>query len=45
MIQEKINSKVDTTAIEQEIAAAEKQLQQYYSISPKLWRRSTRSPG
>ena len=36
MIQEKINSKVDTTAIEQEIAAAEKQLQQYYSIKSKI---------
>ena len=36
MMQEKINSKVDTTAIEQEIAAAEKQLQQYYSIKSKI---------
>ena len=36
MIQEKINSKVDTTAIEQEIAAAEKQLRQYYSIKSKI---------
>ena len=36
MMQEKINSKVDTTAIEQEIAAAEKQLRQYYSVKSKL---------
>ena len=36
MMQEKINSKVNTTAIEQEIAAAEKQLQQYYSIKSKI---------
>ena len=36
MMQEKINSKVDTTAIEQEIAAAEKQLRQYYSINSKI---------
>ena len=36
MMQEKINSKVDTTAIEQEIAAAEKQLRQYYSIKSKI---------
>ena len=36
MMQEKINSKVDTLAIEQEIAAAEKQLRQYYSIKSKI---------
>ena len=36
MMQEKINSKVDTPAIEQEIAAAEKQLRQYYSIKSKI---------
>ena len=36
MMQEKINSKVDTTAIEQEITAAEKQLRQYYSVKSKL---------
>ena len=36
MMQEKINSKVDTTAIEQEIAAAEKQLRQYYSVKSKI---------
>lgn len=36
MMQEKINSKVDTTAIEQEIAAAEKMLRQYYSIKSKI---------
>ena len=36
MMQEKINSKVDTTAIEQEIEAAEKQLRQYYSIKSKI---------
>lgn len=36
MMQEKINSKVDTTAIEQEITAAEKQLRQYYSIKSKI---------
>lgn len=36
MMQEKINSKVDTTAIEQEIAAAEKQLRQHYSIKSKI---------
>ena len=36
MMQEKINSKVDTIAIEQEIAAAEKQLRQYYSIKSKI---------
>lgn len=36
MMQEKINSKVDTTAIEQEIAAAEKMLRQYYSVKSKI---------
>ena len=36
MMQKKINSKVDTTAIEQEIAAAEKQLRQYYSVKSKI---------
>ena len=36
MMQEKINSKVDTTAIKQEIVAAEKQLRQYYSVKSKL---------
>ena len=36
MMQEKINSKVDTTAIEQEITAAEKQMRQYYSIKSKI---------
>ena len=36
MMQEKINSKVDTTAIEQEIAAAEKQLRQHYSVKSKI---------
>ena len=36
MMQEKINSKVDTTAIEQEIAAAEKHLRQYYSVKSKI---------
>ena len=36
MMQEKINGKVDITAIEQEIAAAEKQLRQYYSVKSKL---------
>lgn len=36
MMQDKINSKVDTTAIEQEITAAEKQLRQYYSIKSKI---------
>ena len=35
MMQEKINSKVDTTAIEQEIAA-EKMLRQYYSVKSKI---------
>ena len=36
MMQEKINRKVDTTAIEQEIAACEKQLRQYYSTKSRL---------
>jgi len=36
MMQEKINSKVDTTAIEQELAAAEKMLRQYYSVKSKI---------
>ena len=36
LMQSKINSKVDTTAIEQEIAAAENQLRQYYSVKSKL---------
>lgn len=36
MMQEKINSKVNTTAIEQEIEAAEKQLRQYHSVKSKI---------
>ena len=36
MMQEKINMKVDTTAIEQEIAVYEKQLRQYYSTKSRL---------
>lgn len=36
MMQEKINMKVDTTAIEQEISNYEKQLRQDYSIKSKL---------
>ena len=36
MMQEKINMKVDTTAIDQEIANYEKQLRQSYSIKSKL---------
>ena len=36
MMQEKINMKVDTTAIDQEIANYEKQLRQDYSIKAKL---------
>lgn len=36
MMQEKINMKVDTTAIEQEIAACEKQLRQHYAVKTKL---------
>ena len=35
-MQEKINMKVDTTAIEQEIAAYEKQLRQYYATKSRL---------
>ena len=36
MMQEKINTKVDTTAIDQEIANYEKQLRQHYSVKAKL---------
>ena len=36
MMQEKINMKVDTAAIEQEIASYEKQLRQFYSVKAKL---------
>lgn len=36
MMQEKINMKVDTSVIEQEIAAHEKQLRQSYSIKSRL---------
>ena len=36
MMQEKINMKVDTTAIEQEISNYEKQLRQAYSTKSKL---------
>ena len=36
MMQEKINMKVDTAAIEQEIANYEKQLRQYYAVKAKL---------
>ena len=36
MMQAKINMKVDTTAIEQEIAAYEKQLRQYYATKSRL---------
>ena len=36
MMQEKINMKVDTTAIDQEIANYEKQLRQHYSVKAKL---------
>ena len=36
MMQEKINMKVDTSAIEQEVAEFEKQLRQSYSIKSKL---------
>lgn len=36
MMQEKINMKVETTAIEQEIAVYEKQLRQYYSTKSRL---------
>lgn len=41
MMQEKINSKVDTTAIEQEIAAAENSCGSIIPSSPRSWRRST----
>ena len=48
MMQEKINMKVDTAAIDQEIANYEKQLRQHYS-SRRSWRRrlilSTRTTG
>ena len=36
MMQEKINSKVDTVAIDGELAAYEKQLRQYYAVKLKL---------
>ena len=36
MMQEKINMKVDTFSIEQEIAAQEKQLRQSYSVKARL---------
>ncbi|MCM1045812.1 MAG: recombinase family protein [Candidatus Gastranaerophilales bacterium] len=36
MMQEKINSKVDTTAIDGELAGYEKQLRQFYSVKSKL---------
>ena len=36
MMQEKINMKVDTAAIDQEIANYEKQLRQHYSVKAKL---------
>lgn len=36
MMQEKINMKVDTAAIDQEIANCEKQLRQHYSVKAKL---------
>lgn len=36
MMQEKINMKVDTVAIDQEIANYEKQLRQHYSVKAKL---------
>jgi site-specific DNA recombinase len=36
MMQEKINMKVDTSAIEQEIANYEKQLRQHYSVKSRL---------
>ena len=36
MMQEKISIKVDTSAIEQEIAAHEKQLRQSYSVKARL---------
>ena len=36
MMREKISMKVDTSAIEQEIAAQEKQLRQSYSVKARL---------
>lgn len=36
MMQEKINSKVDTAAIDTELASYEKQLRQYYAVKLKL---------
>lgn len=36
MMQKKINSKVDTAAIDTELAACEKQLRQYYAVKLKL---------
>ena len=36
MMQEKINMRVDTAAIDQEIANCEKQLRQHYSVKAKL---------
>ena len=36
MMQDKINSKIDTTAIEQEIAAQEKALRQMYGVKTKI---------
>lgn len=36
MMQEKINSKVDTAAIDTELASYEKQLRQYYAVKSKL---------
>ena len=36
LMQEKINMKVDTSALEQEIATQEKQLRQYHAIKSKL---------
>ena len=36
MMQEKINRKVDTGAIDQEVANYEKQLRQHYSVKAKL---------
>jgi len=36
MMQEKINMKVDTSALEQEIAACEKLLRQHYAVKAKL---------
>ena len=40
MMQEKISMKVDTSAIEQEIAAHEKQLRQSYSVKVRLKRKA-----